>query len=150
MNDPTFWVNVVSRWLHVTAAVVGVGGIFFLLVAVLPALRSGDHAAAADAIRQRYKPWAHGAIGLLLLTGFYNYLWVAVPKLRAETFRGAYHGAMGVKIILAFAIFAIAILLLKPVPSFHENRRMWLTVNALLALVVLLIGAYLRRLWAGG
>lgn len=151
--DGEFWVNVVFRWLHVTAAVLGVGGTIMMRFVVLPALASReDGAEVLSAIRPAFKRLIHSAIGLLLVTGFYNYLIVAMPRVkqaRAEgnTALAAYHGVMGVKILLALALFGIGFALLKPVPSFHENRKTWLSVNAVLGLIILLLAAFLRKLW---
>jgi putative copper export protein len=144
-----FWLNVITRWLHVAAAVLGVGGLLFMLLVATPALQGLPNAAeVADALRRRFKIVAHTAIGLLLLTGFYNYLIVAAPKVETTTFRAQYHMLMGTKILLSLVLFTISILLLRPTPAMQANRRQWLTANALLGLLILLLAAYLRRLWA--
>ena len=151
--DPTFVFNVLMRWLHVASAVVGGGATFRMRFVLLPArstLPNGDE--ILGTIRPKFKRLIHSALGLLLLTGFYNYLVVAIPKVREKKDQGlevfaAYHPVMGVKILLSFVLFAIAILLLQPAPSFHENRKTWLSVNVVLGLLILLLAAYLRRLW---
>src|SRR5262245_22371772 len=103
-SSPMPWVNLISRWLHVTAAVVGLGGIFFLLLVMLPALRGvPDPGPVAEAVRKQFKVIAHTAIGLLLLTGFYNYLIVAAPKVEAAGIGKQYHPVIGTKILLALA-----------------------------------------------
>ena len=146
-------VAVFTRWLHVASAVVGIGGTVMMRFVVLPALeRLPNGGDVLQAIRPAFKRVIHSAIGLLLLTGFYNYLAVAIPAVRAAREAGnealqRYHMVMGTKILLSLALFVIAILLLKPVPSFHENRKSWLSVNVVLGLLILLLGAYLRRLW---
>lgn len=148
-----FWINVLLRWLHVAAAVVGVGATITMRFVVLPALAALPNGGEVlDRIRKPLKGLIHGAIGTLLLTGFYNYLIVAAPKVRAareagETTLSSYHPVMGLKIILSLVLFTIAMLLLKPVPSFHENRKTWLSVNVMLGLLIMLLAAYLRRLW---
>jgi hypothetical protein len=151
--DGEFWLNAFMRWLHVASAVVGVGTTVAMRFAVLPALQQLPNAGEVlDAIRRPVKRLIHGAIGVLLLTGLYNYLFVAIPAVRRAREAGIaalepYHALMGVKILLSLALFTIAILLLAPVPSFHENRRTWLSVNVVLGLVILALAAYLRRLW---
>jgi uncharacterized membrane protein len=148
-----FWLSVLFRWLHVAAAVVGVGGTVAMRFAILPALeRLPNGAEVLAAIREPFKKIIHSALGLLLITGFYNYLMVAIPKLRAQREAGdlhmaPYHGIMGAKILLSLALFTIAIMLLKPVPALHENRKTWLSVNVVLGMVIMLLAAYLRRLW---
>ena len=152
--DGTFWLNIVMRWLHVAAAVAGVGGTLMMRFVILPALSNLPNGGEVlDRIRPLFKKLVHSAMGILLLTGFYNYLVVAAPKVKNMTEEGialfsAYHPVMGVKIILSLVLFTIAIMLLMPVPSMHEKRKTWLTVNAVLGLAILLLAAFLRRMWA--
>src|SRR5438094_490555 len=118
-----FWLSVVMRWLHVVAAVIAVGGTIGMRFVVLPALErvpNSDEIAAA--LRLPFKRLIHSAIGLLLLTGFYNYMVVAVPAVRKQGLGSSYHPLMGIKIILSLVLFTIAILLLKPVPALNQNR----------------------------
>lgn len=152
--DGTFWLNLVMRWLHVAAAVAAVGGTLMMRFVILPALATLPNGGEViDRIRPLFKKLIHSAMGILLLTGFYNYLVVAIPKVRALKEQGvttmaAYHPVMGAKILLSLVLFAIAIMLLMPVPSMHEKRKTWLTVNAVLGLLILFLAAFLRRLWA--
>src|SRR5205814_8481247 len=142
------FVNLISRWLHVASAVTLLGGFFLFPLAVEPALRGkpdGD-ALAAD-IRQRFKRLAHTAIGLLLITGFYNYLAVAAPKARTAGIAAEYNGVMGMKILLGLTVIGISIVLLAPIRLMPENRTRWLTANVVVGLAVLAAGAFLRRLW---
>jgi apolipoprotein N-acyltransferase len=62
----------------------------------------------------------------------------------------SYHPVMGVKILVSLALFAVALLLLAPNSPLHEKRKTWLSVNVVLGLAILLLGAYLRRLWPVG
>ena len=154
MSDPNFWVNVLTRWLHVGAAVLGIGATLFMVLVLLPALAGSAQAnEVLDRVRPRLKRVIHSAIGLLLLTGFYNYLVVSTPVLREDRYdgiRGMYHMLMGPKMLLAIILFTISILLLVPLPAMHAKRKMWLTVNAVLGVLILLISAVLRRLWTVG
>ena len=154
--DGIFWVNVLMRWLHVASAVVGVGATLMMRFAVLPALeRLPNGGEILDALRPGVKRLIHGALGLLFVTGFYNFIMVAVPRARevrdaagpAAERLVAYHPVMGMKILLSLVLFGIAVALLQPVPSFHAKRKTWLTVNSILGLVILLLAAFLRRLW---
>ena len=38
LMDALFWFNVLTRWLHITSAVVGVGALLFLWLVLQPAL----------------------------------------------------------------------------------------------------------------
>lgn len=152
--DGLFWLNVVMRWLHVASAVAALGAAMTLRLAIMPALAPLEQCAEAmGAIRDRLKKLIHASLGLLLLTGFYNYIVVTIPAVRAKREGGAagfeiYHPLMGLKILLSFAIFAIAIVLLSSREIAPQSRRGMLSVNVALGILVLLIGAYLRRLWA--
>jgi hypothetical protein len=150
--------NVLMRWLHVGSAAAALGVTLAMRLIVLPALeRLPNGAEVLDALRPKLKAVIHGALGLAIVTGIYNYVVVAIPKVRAAkelaeqtgvaTKLTRYHPVIGVKILLSLALFTLAILLLKPVPSMHENRKTWLSVNLVLGLLVFLLGAYLRRLW---
>src|SRR5439155_24327057 len=139
-------VNVILRWLHIASAVVLVGGFILIALAVEPELRGkpeGD--ALSEAIRRRYKRIAHTAIGLLLITGFYNYLELAIPKARAAGIASEYNGVMGIKILMGLAVIGISVGLLSPLRLPHESRGRWLMVNAILGMAVLAAGACLRR-----
>lgn len=146
--DPLFLLNVAMRWLHIAAAVAGLGGAMMMRLVVVPALdRTPEGAAVLDTMRPGFKRLMHSAIGVLLLTGIYNYVVVAVPRVRESGLAG-YHGVMGVKILLSLALFGIALGLLAPIPAMHARRKAWLTANVVLGLCILLLGAYLRRLWS--
>ena len=141
-------INILSRWLHVASAVVLVGGFCLLALAVEPALRGKpDGEALAAEMRQRFKRLAHTATGLLLITGFYNYLALAIPKGRAAGIAGPYNGVMGAKMLLGLAVIGISITLLAPVRLTPEHRNRWLAANVVLGLAVVAAGAVLRRMW---
>jgi uncharacterized membrane protein len=152
MNDPIFWVNVLMRWVHVASAVAGVGGTLMMRFVVLPALdRLPNGQEILSSIHPFFKRLIHTALGLLLLTGFYNY-WLAIEKIHGLKDQGlpyphAYHMVMGTKIILSLALFGIATMLLSPSSKLAENRKQWLSVNVVLGLVIMLLAAYLRRAW---
>ena len=97
----------------------------------------------------RLKSVIHAALGLLLLTGFYNFT-VVIPRARTLTYHSFYQSVLGTKILLAFILFGIAFPLLSSPPAFgnmEEGRRRWVTVLMVLGLVILLFSAVLRRLW---
>jgi hypothetical protein len=153
--DATFWLNVLMRWLHVTSAVAAVGSLLIMRFAVVPALTGrADAAEVYAAIQAGWKKVLHSALGMALLTGFYNYGVVAVGAIKRikETHTdlgvlSAYHPVMGMKMLLSFALFGMAMALLKPSDTLPENRKGPFTVNLVLGLVILLLAAFLRRLW---
>jgi len=150
--DAIFWVNVLSRWLHVLSAVTLVGGILFLGLAFIPAV-AGQDASVREAVMgpvvRRFKILVHSAIGLLLLTGFYNFM-VVLPKARTLVYHSLYQSVIGTKILLAFVLFGIAFPLLSAPATWgnmEQGRRRWVTVLMALGLVLLLFSSVLRRLW---
>jgi putative copper export protein len=150
--DAIFWLNVLSRWLHVASAVTLVGGILFLGLAFIPGM-AGQDASVRQAVMgpvvRRFKIIVHSAIGLLLLTGFYNFI-TGLPKARTLVYHSLYQSVLGTKILLAFILFGIAFPLLSSPPAFgnmEAGRRRWVTVLVVLGLVILLFSAVLRRLW---
>jgi hypothetical protein len=150
---PLFWFNVITRWLHVTCAVVGIGAFFFWRLVLMPALAAqepGARQALAAQLAPRLKTLIHSALGLLLLTGFYNY-YVAIPKVRTLVYRSLYHPIIGTKILLALVLFGIATALLSSRSgsgNIGEERSGRLTLILVLAVIILFLSAILRRLWA--
>ncbi|MCB9727855.1 MAG: DUF4149 domain-containing protein [Deltaproteobacteria bacterium] len=68
----------VSVWLHILAATVWVGGMFFLVLVVVPWLRTGDRDLAGKFLREtgeRFRSVGWVCFGVVLVTGSFN-LWV--------------------------------------------------------------------------
>ena len=105
-------VSLISRWLHIMAAATAVGGTVFALLVVLPAAgvlapdaREAFHAAA----RRRWSKIVMGAIAILLVTGLYNF--ITIKHNYKLVLPRWYDPIFGLKFLLAFAVFAIASLL---------------------------------------
>ncbi len=143
------FVNIVVRWLHLTAAIVAVGGAIFSLFVVLPSIKAAPQEAReglVESVRRRSARLVMFSIAILLLTGFYNYIRNEMPAHQGQPF---YHGLMGVKIILAMAVFFLASALAGRSAAFEGLRRRrgyWLMINVLLGLAVVAIGAILRAI----
>jgi len=68
---------VLSVWIHVLAAVTWIGGMFFLVLVVVPWLRRGDRAQAAALLRDtgiRFRKVGWTVFVILIVTGSFN-LW---------------------------------------------------------------------------
>jgi uncharacterized membrane protein len=134
-----------AQWVHVSAAVIGVGGMAFMLFVLFPSVRvlsEGQRASLVKAVLGRFRWVSWSVIGLLLASGLYNVklVWL-VPW-------GTYWAFLTVKIILAFAVFAIVLCLTIPLSifdRFKQRRKQWLYIAFALAMVVILISAFLRR-----
>jgi uncharacterized membrane protein len=137
--------STIFQWIHVGAAVVGVGGMGFLIVVLLPSLgvlsaEQRDQLVRAVMGRFRWVSWT--VIVLLLVSGLYN------VTLVWEAPWGTYWRLLSVKVILALLVFAISFALTLPFKSldrFRARRKPWLTLAFALAMAVILISAYLRR-----
>jgi uncharacterized membrane protein len=133
------------QWIHLTAAIVGLGGLGFLLLILTPSFRvlnadQRDLLTKAVLARFRWACWL--AILLLLTSGLYNirqYYW--------EVTWGKSWKLLTAKIVLAMFAFAISLgqtLPLKLLEGFRARRQLWLAVALALGLIVVLISAYLR------
>lgn len=140
----------ISRWLHVGSAIVLLGGSLFVLLVLMPAaaqLPDSQRKELHERVMGRWRRIVAAAIGLLLLTGLYNYIVVAIPAQRASETRGLYHGLMGTKILLSLAVFFLASALTGRAQAFEKmraNARTWMVVAVLLGASVVAIGSYLR------
>lgn len=138
--------SILMQWIHLAAAVVGVGGIAFLLFLLVPSvgvLSAEQRAALMARVQGRFR-WVSWAVILLLIgSGLYNvraYYW--------ELAWGRAWLMLTIKIVLALLVFLVSLALTLPLPFlswFRERRQRWLSVALALAMVVILISAYLRR-----
>jgi uncharacterized membrane protein len=147
MDDLWLPLTVLSRWLHIGTAIVLLGGSIFLRYVMMPAaagLPETDHAAFRDRLMGRWRKFVSAGIGLLLLSGGYNYLAVAIPAHKGD---GAYHGLVGTKILLAFVVFFLASALAGKAKAFNairEGRRKWLAVVIAFSAVIVAISGYVK------
>ena len=134
------------QWIHVTAAVLGVGGMAFLLFVLIPCLgnlQPAQRDLLSQQVAQRFRWIAWSAIALLLISGLFSirqYYW--------ELAWGKSWKILTVKIILSFVVFIIALALTLPfrwLERIRARRRLWLSLAFGLAVAVILISAYLRR-----
>ena len=133
------------QWVHVASAVIGVGGIAFLLFILLPSARllspdQRDSLVRTLMARFRWVTWS--VIVLLLGTGLYN------VRMVWEVPWGKYWKLLTIKIVLAAVVFLISLCLTLPFKfcdRFRSRRQSWLAIAFALAMLVILISAYLRR-----
>ena len=133
------------QWMHVTAAVIGVGGMAFLLFILMPSLGPLDPEHRDVLVKQvmdRFRWIIWSAIIVLLVSGLYSirqYYW--------EMAWGKSWALLTVKIVLALFVFVIALALTLPFKLFDRvraRRQIWLSIAFGLAVAVLFISAYLR------
>lgn len=144
-----FPIVVVSRILHVLAAIFLFGGTLFLFAVLTPSakeLPESEHEALKERVMKKWRAYVGMAIGALIFTGFYNYLVVAMPEHNAAGDK-KYHMFMGIKILIAFVVFFFASVLpgrAKAFEKMRQNSRMWSIVTIVLATVVVGIAGFLR------
>ena len=137
------------RIIHVTTAIVVVGGTFFVRFVLFPAatgaLDDDAHARLRAAVMSIWKRVVHGGIALFVVSGGFNYYRVFAENLHPHD--KLYHALLGTKIILALVIFFLASALVGRAAVFEglrRNARTWLLVNLLLAGLIVAISGYLR------
>ena len=143
------YLGILFRWLHILAAIVAIGGMAFCRLALLPALRTLDseqRQQVHEAIRARWSKVVAGAIGLLLVSGIYN-IFMVIKAPYKEELRDYYFHVFAVKFVLAFGIFFLASALSgrgKATEKIRQNGGFWLTVNLVLALLLVCLSGVLR------
>ncbi len=142
-------IPVLSRWLHVGAAIAAIGGMFFMRAVLMPsaeaALSDDAQTALRDQVLARWKKVVHASIGLLIVSGVYNY--IRAFTLHAD--QPLYHALAGTKIILAVMVFVLAMGLVGRSDAFaalRKNRKKWTTITLTLGVLVVLLGGVLRNL----
>ena len=134
------------QWVHISAAVVGVGGMGFLLFLLLPSARAlspPERDMLMRKIQDKFRWVSWSAIFLLTGSGLYNvraYYW--------ELAWGRAWKFLTLKIVLALMVFAVSLMLTVPLPYFDKiraKRQRWLGIAFALAMIVILISTYLRR-----
>lgn len=134
------------QWIHLAAAVVGIGGIGFIHMILIPSARHLEQAQQDLLFKyvSRRVQWMVWSVVLLLLgSGLYNiyaYYW--------GRSWGPHWAWLTIKILLSLCVFFISLGLNLPFAAFdwlRERRGMWLSIAFGLAMIVIFISAYLRR-----
>jgi uncharacterized membrane protein len=139
--------NVLSRWIHVGTAIVVLGGSVFMRFVLMPAaaqLPDAEHDALRQRVMGRWKKFVMTGIALFLISGFYNYIVVAIPQHKGDKL---YHPLIGTKILLAFAVFFLASALTGRSAAFEgirKHNKKWLLITIILAAIVVAISGVLK------
>lgn len=142
----------VMQWLHVLAAVLAVGGVFFMRFILCPALnklppeQEGAKTHVRQSVARVFKMVIHTSIAILILTGAHRLVKI-LPLIKGWS---EYHMLLGIKILFAIMLFFVTIMLTLPGQKpnyFQRNRDRWLLVSFLLGALIILISAVLRRMW---
>ena len=139
--------DIISRWLHLAAAAIAVGGLVYARFVLSPALETlgeEDRARVLEKLSARLRPLAVGVIIALVASGSYNLLRVLEAGVDSS-----YHLVFGIKFLLAAHVFAMLYLVAMPPSgdSVRDAKRPRLMLGAVISgLIILALGAYLRTL----
>lgn len=140
----------IIHWIHLVAAAGAFGGTIFLFAVIDPVLKlldSDARTAFQTAARRKIIMVISHSYLLLIITGFINMFRVFSPSDASGPPPGAYVGILLIKIMLAFAMLTLAIMLLTqddPASTFRKKRGQWLALAVVMGLVVFFISAWLR------
>jgi uncharacterized membrane protein len=141
-----FWIDVVSRIVHVGTAITLVGGSAFMLLVLMPSasvLKEPAHQSLLASITGRWKRFVHGGVALFLISGFYNYF-RAIPNHRGDAL---YHALVGTKMILALVVFFLAAALVgrsEKLAFVRQKRKFYLGVLVVLAIAIVTISGFVK------
>lgn len=171
MTPPRFDVHALyyaSVVLHILAAITWIGGMFFLMLVVVPWLRGRGGAHAATFLRDtgmRFRTVGWTCFAILLVTGTFN-LWVRGVRFASFADAVFLSSPFGVAVMLKLAAFAIvlavsglhdfvygprATAVLRDEPASQDAQRLRRRasllgrINALLALIIVLLAVAIVR-----
>jgi uncharacterized membrane protein len=152
MTDPLLPWLLLLRYMHVLGAIALMGGTIFMRFALRPVvvgLPPETKATIHEQVRSRWSKFVMIASALLLISGITNLIFAGrytfEPILGME--KRGYHMLVGIKFILALPIFFIAALMTgrsSLAKRIQANAELWMNVNLTLALIMVLIGGYLK------
>jgi uncharacterized membrane protein len=154
MNDPLFWLFLILRYMHILGAIALMGGTIFMRFALRPVvvgMPPDARTAFHEQIRSRWAKFVMLATLLILVSGLTN-LAMAGQNDYKPVFGMAkgYHMLVGIKFLLGLPIFFIAAALMgrsNMGKRMQANAEFWLNINLTLALIMVLMGGYLRFVW---
>jgi uncharacterized membrane protein len=163
-------VYLLSVWLHILAAITWIGGMFFLVLVVVPWLRAGNRARAGTLLRDtgiRFRTVGWACFAIVLVTGTFN-LWFrgvrfsdfANAEWRSSPFGHAVEWKL-TTFVIVLAVSAVhdfhlgprATLAVERDPTSVEAERARRSasllgrVNVLLALALVALGVIIVRGW---
>lgn len=121
----------ISMWLHILAATAWIGGMFFLVLVVVPWLRSSDGDGAGRFLREtgeRFRSVGWGCFAVLATTGTIN-LWVRGIRLGDFVDPVWLRSPFGATMVAKLSIFAL-VLLMSAVHDFGVGPRAALAMDA--------------------
>ena len=132
--------GVIMRWLHYSSLTTLIGGILYGRLVMVPAsavLAQDAREAQADRAAVAFRPFVLAAICGLVFSGVFNIL-------THPGHRPIYQVLLGVKLLLALHVFAVALLIAQ---AGHPRRTRMMTGAAISGLAIIAIAAYLQHIF---
>ena len=107
------WIPIVNHWLHLMSAILWIGSLGFLMMAVVPALRKSVPSEylkpLANAIYQRYQKIVGGLMLIILITGGINIVYInrLMKANNGEGFTNPYIIALGIKLFFVMCLMTL-------------------------------------------
>lgn len=143
---PSVWLSIASRWIHLVSIIVAIGGTAFIGIVFLPAVQrvvSGETLAnLRESVRSRWMMVVHVCLVLILISGGYNFY---VNGILAKP-GGKYHMIFGIKLLLVFVLFFLAIALTgrsEALAAIRAKSNRWIKVVLLLAAIIVALSVML-------
>ncbi|MCC6578840.1 MAG: hypothetical protein IT440_00225 [Phycisphaeraceae bacterium] len=134
---------VLMRFLHITGAILAVGGLSFIAACFRPSLKSlpqDQRDALAGAVRGRFLKVQLIAIALLVISGVYGWILSAAAY---KAIGPAANAMIGIKVLLALILFAVVWMRSSGILKSDKLAGM---INLHLAAVIILLAGILRYL----
>jgi hypothetical protein len=107
------WIPIVNHWLHLMSAILWIGSLGFLMMAVIPSLRKSvsreQFKPLANAIYQKYQKVIGILMLVILVTGGINIAYVhkLMKDSNGEGFTNPYLIALGIKLFFVMCIMTL-------------------------------------------
>jgi hypothetical protein len=108
------WIPIVNHWLHLMSAILWIGGLGFMMMAVVPSLRKHVprelFKPLANAIAQKYQKMVGILMMVILITGSVNLVYINRMMKAAnngEGFTNPYLIALGIKLIFVMCLMTL-------------------------------------------
>jgi len=161
-------IYVLSVFLHIFAAIVWLGGMLFLVIVIMPALRGSGfrdaRSALVAAVGKAFRPVGWACLIVLVITGFLNLHFRGMSAMLTESsfWRGSLGQVLAVKLVVVALLLALsaahdfwvgprAVRAAKQQPGSADHvrwrqRAAWMgRLTALLALLAVFLGVLLVR-----
>ncbi len=136
--------QLITRWLHILAAIALAGGTFFLRFSYLPAKATIPvDSSFQESIRKNWARLVMLSILFLLASGLYN----SAVKAIDYQLDGLYLALLTIKIVLGLAVFFLVSVLSgrsRLARRFRDSELKWYNVTCVLMLAIVCIAGYMK------